>query len=121
AMRCVERRDLADALEPGCGKIHFDMRNRNAVSDGGKQALLQPIGLRLHAIDEDTPCLRPIEAPPLIDVPRRRISSLSGIGGRKDLVALASDRLKNLPPPQSCTFGHDAVQFPDIHVPPYRR
>ena len=57
AVRGVKRCDLGDAIELCAGEIDQDVRNEDAGADCAKQALLETIGLALHAVNQHTPDL----------------------------------------------------------------
>lgn len=83
-MRRVERGNVTHLFgKIGAGEVDDDARQRDrALQRGAQQRLLEPVGLRLHAVDEHADALGPIDAAALEHMPRRLIA-FAGISGRE--------------------------------------
>jgi hypothetical protein len=91
----VERRHCADVLELRLREVDYDRRERYPLSISRlSQSFFEPVGLALHAIDEDAQNVLPRDAPELEDMARRVAPPLRGVGRREYLVPLPTDGLQ---------------------------
>jgi hypothetical protein len=89
-MRSVERSNSCYSIQARVAEVHHNVWDGYAVGDCFEQALFEPVGLRLHTVDEYTPTFLSIAPSALVDVAGRGVPALAWVRRRKDLFALAS-------------------------------
>ena len=124
AVRRVQRRDPLQRFQPCTAEIHRDVSQLDPAIPAffvasREKCFFEPVGLALHAVDQDAPEFPVADAPAFEHMARRLVVAFGGIGRRKYLVALTTHRLQPSNPANRGVRGDGVLQDlrVDSHVP----